>query len=405
MDVESGPFDFQQHESTAVVKYLGVRGFYDAFALVVRRIIEEALNERKIKVQTVQARAKDAASFGKKAAQPSEDDPSRPKYHDPLKEITDMAGVRVITYFPGTVGDVDTLLQHEFEVREKANKGASLIEKDQFGYQSIHYLVSLSDQRAGLPEYQRFKGAVAEVQVRTILQHAWAEIEHDIQYKSSSVIPVEIRRRFMALAGLFEIADREFQAIQDADTRLTTEARSNVEAGELGKVEITPDALKAFLDRRLGPDGRMSEFSYDWTARMLRKLGFRTLQQVETCIRDYDHDDLSRLVAGSRQGQTTRFEYMLLAGMGENWLRSHPFAVEPWWAPRQQERLEKMRARGVKTRSYNPTSDLPDETAAGRSSAGAVGESVGSIEANARTNPNPGTAHGTSDSQYKPNDQ
>src|SRR5438309_774277 len=79
--------------------------------------------------------------------------------------------------------------------------------------------------------------SVAEIQVRTILQHSWAEIEHDIQYKSVSVIPAEIRRRFMSLAGMLEIADREFQAIQDADKRLTEEARASVEGGQLGKVE------------------------------------------------------------------------------------------------------------------------------------------------------------------------
>ena len=59
-----------------------------------------------------------------------------------------------------------------------------------------------------------------EIQVRTILQHVWAEIEHDIQYKSSSDIPKELKRKFQALAGLIEIADREFQSIQDMDDGL-----------------------------------------------------------------------------------------------------------------------------------------------------------------------------------------
>ena len=88
--------------------------------------------------------------------------------------------------------------------------------------------------------------------MRTILQHAWAEIEHDIQYKSSHAIPTEIRRRFMALAGMFEIADREFQAIQTADQELEGQATQSVQRGELGGVEITPNSLKLFLDKKLG---------------------------------------------------------------------------------------------------------------------------------------------------------
>src|SRR5262249_19774054 len=111
-----------------------------------------------------------------------------------------------------------------------------------------------------------YRDLVAEIQVRTVLQHAWAEIQHDIQYKSVTTIPVAIRRRFMALAGLLEIADREFQAIQDDDERLRQDARKSVDAGKLENVEITPDALKAYLDKRLGPDGRITSSAYDYEA-------------------------------------------------------------------------------------------------------------------------------------------
>jgi len=61
--------------------------------------------------------------------------------------------------------------------------------------------------------------------VRTVLQHAWAEMEHDIQYKSPNAIPTLIKRRFIALAGLLEIADREFQTLQDENER----HKSNIE--------------------------------------------------------------------------------------------------------------------------------------------------------------------------------
>ncbi|WP_441293061.1 hypothetical protein ACSRUE_06010 [Sorangium sp. KYC3313] len=123
-------------------------------------------------------------------------------------------------------------------------------------------MAKLTTHRTRLPEHGPFADTTAEIQARTILQHAWAEIEHDIQYKSTSVIPTEIRRRFMSIAGMLEIADREFQAIQDADRILTDEARSRVEEGQLDQVEVTPDSVKAFLDKRLGRDGRISDFSY-----------------------------------------------------------------------------------------------------------------------------------------------
>lgn len=369
------PFDFATHERTAVAEYLKRYGFYSDLATVVKRIVEESLKRRSIRVHSVEARAKDPSSFGRKAGQPSDTDPAKPKYVSPLHHITDLAGIRVITYFPSTLDRIDAMLKEEFRVVERSDKGAELLEEERFGYQSIHYLVKLSRERARLPEYERFADSLAEVQVRTIMQHAWAEIEHDIQYKSASVIPAEIRRRFMSLAGMLEIADREFQAIQDADERLTLEARSRVEGGQLEQVEITPDALKAFLDKRLGPDGRISDFSYDWTARLLRRLGFRTLEQVEKCIRGYDDDHVSRAAVGSRQGQTSRFEHMLLAGMGEGFIQRHFFAGESWFGA--GERLKRLAQSGIEIRSYDPLADTVAEqgghpTAAGAEPAGGV---------------------------------
>jgi hypothetical protein len=158
----------------------------------------------------------------------------------------------------------------------------------------------------------------------------------------------------MALAGLLEIADREFQAIQDADETLTAQAKSAVVAGHLNEVEITPSALKAYLDKRLGPDGRVSEFSYEWTARLLLGLGFRTLQQVDDCVKSYDDDRLSRVIDGNRQGQVTRFEYMLMAGMGNRYLQRHPWSTEPWFDQVRTQRLRKLMEAGIPIGTFDP---------------------------------------------------
>jgi ppGpp synthetase/RelA/SpoT-type nucleotidyltranferase len=213
------PFDFRAHEHTAISEYLRRQSFYKDLSSVIARILDECLRKRQIKVHSVQHRAKEPESVGRKAATPSERDPNQPKYANPIIDITDLAGVRVITYFPGTLADIDTLLRDEFEIVERSDKSEELIAGERFGYQSIHYLVRVKPERTRLAEYDSFRNSIVEIQVRTILQHAWAEIEHDIQYKSATTIPSEIRRRFMALAGMLEIADREFQTIQNADQK------------------------------------------------------------------------------------------------------------------------------------------------------------------------------------------
>jgi putative GTP pyrophosphokinase len=87
-------FDFQEHERVAVAEYLKRQSHYADLASVISRIVEECLKKREIKIHSVQHRAKDANSLGRKATIPSELDPNRPKYDRPLEQITDLAGVK-----------------------------------------------------------------------------------------------------------------------------------------------------------------------------------------------------------------------------------------------------------------------------------------------------------------------
>lgn len=353
---QSDSFDFEAHRLRAIADFQKVEPLYKEFADVLRNVLSEAFKANYIQVHSIEARAKAVDSCGRKASAPSEEDPNRPKYPNPLADITDLAGARVITFFPRALQAVDSVIRKEFDVTERSDKAQVLIKEERFGYASVHYLVRLKDNRTALHEYNRFKGLVAEIQVRTILQHAWAEMEHDIQYKSVDTIPTDIRRRFMALAGMLEIADREFQAIQNEDERLRQQARKSVQEGRLEEVEITPDALRTYLDKKLDPDGRMTEFSYQFTARLLRTLGFTDFQQIDECIARYDDDHLSRVTWGTRQGQIRRFEVILLAGMGDNYGKFHAWRGQEWFVNSTGRKLSKFRDAGVPVGSYLPPS-------------------------------------------------
>lgn len=355
-DKSGTSFDFEAHRIKAIADYQKLRPIYAGVAVVVKKILEEAFNTQKVRFQSIEARAKEIDSFGRKVVEQSDTDPSKPKYPTPILNITDLSGVRVITFFPRTLKIVDGVIQSEFDVIEKSDKAEMLIKEQKFGYASIHYLVRLKNNRTALPEYSRFRDLTTEIQVRTILQHAWAEIEHDIQYKSLDTIPTSIRRRFMSLAGMLEIADREFQAIQNEDDAIRKHARISVQEGKLGQVEITPDALQAYLDKRLGADGRMSDFSYEFMARILRTMGFTDFGQVEECVSGYDDDSLSRIVWGARQGQISRFELLLQAGMGDNFKRFHIWSVEDWFPQACDRQLTDMRNAGIQIGTYLPPS-------------------------------------------------
>jgi ppGpp synthetase/RelA/SpoT-type nucleotidyltranferase len=194
------------------------RPLYELFADEMCRILTESFNASNLKCQSIDGRAKSVDSFDKKCRKTKDD--GTLKYTSPLTEITDLAGVRVIVYTLKDLERIAKFLGEYFSVKERKDIGEERFDKGAFGYQSIHYLVAFSDARASLPDSSKYKGLICEVQVRTVLQHAWAEIEHDVQYKTTSELPKTIRKKFLSLAGLLEIADREFQSIHDEDEKL-----------------------------------------------------------------------------------------------------------------------------------------------------------------------------------------
>ncbi len=208
---------------------------YEAYCLDIKRIVQEILKDTGINFHSIECRAKNAESFRKKICKT--DDGGKFKYKEPLKEVTDLAAVRVIVFTNSYVQKVCDAIEQNFAVQSKKDVGEERSNSKDFGYQSVHYLVSHTDERLKLRDFKKFGKMICEIQVRTILQHAWAEIEHDIQYKSENEIPKEIGRKFRALAGLIEIADREFQSIQDTDISLKNAIQKSA-ANELTKDAI-----------------------------------------------------------------------------------------------------------------------------------------------------------------------
>jgi len=120
----------------------------------------------------------------------------------------------VITYLDSDVDKVEKLVRKEFEIDEKNSIDKRILQSNEFGYRSLHIVASIDSSRLKLTEYQRYKGLKFEIQIRSILQHAWAEIEHDLGYKGKSSIPESHVRSFNRLSALLESADIEFDRLK-----------------------------------------------------------------------------------------------------------------------------------------------------------------------------------------------
>ena len=177
-------------------------------------LVTGVLDEAGINYLSVTGRTKTVASFAEKARRTQD---GVPLYTDPLREITDTIGIRVITYVHSDVSAVADLLRDQVVVHDDRDMGEETAQEGRFGYASRHLLLGLDAAREGHPSYELMRGHTAQVQIRTVLQHAWAEFEHDIRYKGT--MPDEhardFDRRFTLAAGLLELADREFSTIRD----------------------------------------------------------------------------------------------------------------------------------------------------------------------------------------------
>jgi putative GTP pyrophosphokinase len=213
---------------------------YKAFAIKIEHLIIEILENNNINYHSVTSRVKTRDSFCNKL------DKSTDKYKC-FADVTDVAGVRIITYFEDDVDTVANIIQREFVIDELNSIDKRLfLDPDRFGYLSMHHVVSLLPERCVLTEYKRFPSLKAEIQTRSILQHAWAEIEHDLGYKSKQGIPKTIRRNFSRLAGLLELADKEFSEIRDDLLKYEDEVEGQIER-DPSLVSIDKVSLTSFL--------------------------------------------------------------------------------------------------------------------------------------------------------------
>ena len=219
------------------------RGIYESLAAKVAEIIKEVLDVQGIEYHTVTYRAKEIDRFKDKAM--------KDKYTDPIREIKDLAGIRITTYVESEVSKVVDKVEDLFEIDwEHSIDKSKALGINKVGYRSVHYVAKFTPQKCELLDYKRFLGLEFEIQIRTILEHAWAEIEHDRNYKFSGVLPDQIQRRFAILAGVLELADKEFDRISLAIDSYKNEISEMTKEGDLD-VEINTTALREFLFNKL----------------------------------------------------------------------------------------------------------------------------------------------------------
>ena len=167
-----------------------------------------------------------------------------------IPPINDLMGIRIICPFKEDAEETKKIIEKTFSVEEVERKGyaAYLQGHDtfkEFGYESTHILVKIPEdiiQLRGKPENN-----IIEIQVRTIMQNAWAEIEHELFYKTEST-PLfdKMQRKLAAVSANFFLADSIFDEVRKYQRKLTRQIE-NRRGTFYKKIEESTDDL-LFMD-------------------------------------------------------------------------------------------------------------------------------------------------------------
>ncbi len=313
------------HSEAILEEYRSKLPVFEDLSARATKEIKEMLASAGIIVAAVESRVKTESSLAGKLE-------LKGSKYSSISDITDIVGLRVITFYIDDVDKVASLIERLFEIDwENSVDKRKLHEIDSFGYLSLHYICS-------------YKGSDIrfEVQLRTVLQHAWANMNHDTGYKSGVEVPREYLRNLGRLAGMLELADEQFSRIRSELTDYRRRVQALVASGNLDDVLLDGDTFRSYLD--LGPfdtlnrkiaavnQAEIQEVSLMPYLPVFKNIGCKTLGDIDRIIKKYSDGafqiacyqlgltDLD-IIASSLGPQDLCIAFLLKSGIGKAGIR------------------------------------------------------------------------------------
>ena len=255
---------------------------------IVEKKLNDALDRADIHTMQIAHRVKTADSVSGKLAR-------KPDKYATASDLTDIVGYRIICYFTDQIDMISSIVEDLFVIdRDNYVDKSKMLKPNAFGYLSVHYICSLkpSDEYPDSLTKIRF-----EIQIRTVLQHTWAEIEHDLGYKNEFGVPHHVRREFSQMASLLEVADAGFGRIKRELDRYSCIVIERLRTGNVTDIQIDSLSLREFM--RYNEDfvnftnsiaaisgAQLTEVNADPYIRQLEFFGIEDLGGLITLIND-----------------------------------------------------------------------------------------------------------------------
>ena len=293
-------YQLDMHVEMLLGQYRERLPVYELMAQLAYEALRRALDAQHVNVTTIEHRVKTEASLAGKL------ELKGGKYHT-LNDVTDIVGMRVVTFYSADVDKVAAIVNELFDVDwSKSVDKRKLHRLDSFGYNSLHYICKLPKLVVNEQDMPLLNELSFEIQMRTALQHVWSTLEHDTGYKVAVKIPHEYQRQFNRLAGMLELVDEEFNRLRNILTDYRRQMLALEASGQLDDVDLNVDTFRRYLD--MHPFARLNQriaainqaelypVSLMPFLLVLQKLGLETLGDVNRLIEEYS-DDAYRLAA------------------------------------------------------------------------------------------------------------
>lgn len=287
-------FQLDTHGEMLMEQYRERIHVYERLSHLADEALRKALDAQHVKVTAMEHRIKTESSLAGKL------ELKGAKYRT-LDDVTDIVGMRVVTFYSADVDKVAAIVNEVFQVDWNNSVDKRKLHRlDSFGYNSLHYICKLpksvvDDSKMPLLNELRF-----EIQMRTALQHVWSTLDHDTAYKGNVKIPNEYRRQFNRLAGMLELIDEEFSRLRNTLTEYSRQMLALEASGRLDEVYLNVDTFRRYIEAQ--PFARLNQRIASINQaelypapmmpylRVLQKLGFETLGDVNRLIDEHSND-------------------------------------------------------------------------------------------------------------------
>lgn len=277
----------EQYVEERIRDYTKMRILYEQFAENVLNILKSVIEQEypEIKIASYSKRAKEIESLRKKLR--------KDKYNE-NSEITDLAGVRIITYSKKDIELIANIVERCFELDiENSVDKTNALGSDRVGYRGEHYVILLGNDRSLMPEHRKFAGLKCEIQITSLIAHTWSEITHEKGYKFDGELPQDLERRKNLLAGMLELADMEMDAYVESFDEYVNKLEKEIEAGCL-KYPLNTMSLQRYMSWKFPNISPQIFRDIELVLNELNVFGISTIRELDSIIQPDFKNELNK---------------------------------------------------------------------------------------------------------------